>query len=124
MIVFPAGLYYGRVPVEHAPRLIELYGEGLLDPRYFRGRSSSRVVVQAAEAMARADIPDDTITAFTHRSTTADPGRWTVEFDHGGDTVIVRLAESLSAPLLTTCEATVALPVREFERVSVETITA
>jgi hypothetical protein len=34
--------------------------------------------------------------------------------------MVVRLAASASAPLLTTCEATVALPVRQFELVSVD----
>jgi Sucrase/ferredoxin-like len=119
LIIFPAGLYYGRTSVTDAPQLVERYRNGLVDPRTFRGRSSLPNVVQAAEAVARAQIPDDAIAAFSHRSTVSVPGGWTVTFDHDGEEVVVRLAASLSTPLLTTCEATVALPVRQFELVSV-----
>jgi hypothetical protein len=119
LIVFPAGLYYGRATPEEAPSLIERYREGRLDPRSFRGRSSSPNVVQAAEAVARAEIPDDAISAFAHVNTASEAGGWRVTFAHGPDEVVVRLAASTSAPLLTTCEATVALPVRQFELVGV-----
>jgi hypothetical protein len=119
MMIFPAGLYYGRVSEADAPGLVEQYRKGRVDPRYFRGRSSSPNVVQAAEAVARAEFPDDAIDAFTHRSTASVQGGWKVAFDHGSDRVVVHLAGSTSAPLLTTCEATVALPVRQFELISV-----
>ncbi len=123
LIIFPAGLYYGRASVEDAPGLVELYRDGLVDPRTFRGRSSSPNVVQAAEAAARAELQDDAIRSFLHRSTVSEPGGWRVAFEHrtdsGSTEVVVRLAASLSAPLLTTCEATVALPVRKYQVESV-----
>jgi hypothetical protein len=119
LILFPAGLYYGRASVEDAPGLVDRYREGRLDARTFRGRSSSPNVVQAAEAVARTQIEDDSITAFAHRSTASEPGGWRVTLAHGDQNVVVRLAASMSTPLLTTCEATVALPVREYELVSV-----
>jgi hypothetical protein len=119
LIIFPAGLYYGRAIVEDAPRLVELSREGRVDPRTFRGRSSSPNVVQAAESVARAQTGDDAVGAFIHRSTVREPGGWQVTLGHGTDEVIVHLAESESAPLLTTCEATIALPVRRFELVSI-----
>jgi hypothetical protein len=115
MIVFPAGLYYGRVDPADAAQLIDRCRDGRVDPRYFRGRSSLPNVTQAAEAVARAQLGDDGIDAFEHLSTLAEPGRWTVRLRHGAQEVSVRLAASASAPLLTTCEATVALPVRQFE---------
>jgi hypothetical protein len=119
MIVFPAGLYYGRVPVTNASAIVDRYRDGLIDPRFFRGRSSSPNVVQAAEAFARAQIQDDRLTAFEHRSTASEHGGWIVTFAHDASEVVVRVAAASSAPLLTTCEATVALPVREFELVGV-----
>jgi hypothetical protein len=119
MIVFPAGLYYGRATVDDAPGIIGLYREGRVDPRTFRGRSSSPNVVQAAEAVARGETGDDAIAAFAHRSTETEAGGWRVTFDHGAGEVVVRLGASTSAPLLTTCEATVALPVRGFTLVDV-----
>lgn len=119
LIVFPAGLYYGRVPAAEAPGIVDKYRDGRVDTRFFRGRSSSSNVVQAAESVARAELSDDRVNAFVHRSTTNEPGGWRVSFDYDGNEVVVRLAASTSAPLLTTCEATVALPVRQFELVSV-----
>jgi hypothetical protein len=119
LIIFPEGLYYGRATVEDSPELVAQYRRGLVDPRTYRGRSSLPNVVQAAEAAARARTGDDAIAAFIHRSTVNESGGWRVTFDHGGSEVIVRMAAASSAPLLTTCEATVALPVREFELVSV-----
>jgi hypothetical protein len=120
LILFPEGLYYGRATVDGAPDLVERYQEGLVDPRTYRGRSSLPNVVQAAESAARARTGENAIAAFTHRSTQARPDGWTVTFDYHGDDVVVRLAAAMSAPLLTTCEATVALPVREFEVLNVE----
>ena len=124
LIIFPAGLYYGRATVEDAPGLVARYRDGRVDPRTFRGRSSSPNVAQAAEAVARAETQDDAISAFVHRGTSSEPGGWRVTFAHGTDEVVVRLAASLSAPLLTTCEATVALPVREYELVGVSVTSA
>ncbi len=118
MIVFPAGLYYGRVPPDAAPALIERYRLGEIEPLYFRGRSSTPRVAQAAESVARAEFGDNSITAFVHRSTAAQDDGWRVTFDHGDESIVVHLAESLSAPMLTTCEATLALPVRRLVVVS------
>jgi Sucrase/ferredoxin-like len=119
LIIFPTGLYYGRATADDAPQLIERYRHGLVDPRTFRGRSSSPTVVQAAESVARRELADDAIDAFAYRSTASEPGGWRVTFNHGDDEIVVRLAASVSAPLLTTCEATVALPVRTFDLVEV-----
>lgn len=124
LIIFPAGLYYGRTTVDEAPGLVESYRAGRVDPHTFRGRSSSPNVVQAAESVAREETGDNAIAAFAHRSTVSEAGGWRVSFDHGDDEVVVRLAASASAPLLTTCEATVAMPVRQFELVDVTIVGA
>lgn len=119
MVVFPAGLYYGRVTPENAAGVVERYRAGEIDPRYFRGRSSSPTVVQAAESAARGETGDVSIAAFRHRSTKAVDDGWTVVLDHDAESVAVHVVETLSSPLLTTCEATVALPVRQLEVASV-----
>jgi hypothetical protein len=119
LIIFPEGLYYGRASVGDAPGLVERYRHGVIDPRTFRGRSSSPNVVQAAESAARAHTGDERIAAFVHRSTVPESGGWTVTFAHGAEDVVVRVVASESSPLLTTCEATVALPVRQFQPLSV-----
>ena len=115
LILFPHGLYYGRVTGAEAPDLVDAYLDGRIEPRWFRGRSSLPNVVQAAAAFARANRGDDRIDAFDYRSWTESRGVHTVNFNHGGKQLAVRLAESLSAPLLSTCAASSAQPVREFE---------
>ena len=115
LILFPHGLYYGRVTGAEAPDVVDAYLDGRIEPRWFRGRSSLPNVVQAAAAFARANRGDDRIDAFDYRSWTESGGVHTVSFDHGGKHLTVRLAESLSAPLLSTCAASTPRPVREFE---------
>lgn len=115
MIVFPHGLYYGRVPPSDAQELIVSYRSGTIDHRYFRGRSSMPNVVQAAQAFARNAAGDFRISGFGYRSHVEDDdGTWSVTLDHDGESVTVNLVETLSVPLLSTCAATRPAPVREF----------
>jgi hypothetical protein len=120
LILFPHGLYYGRMTSVDAPGLVDAYRDDRIEPRWFRGRSSLPNVVQAAAAYARAARGDNRIDAFGYSSWTEADGTHTVVFDHNGETVTVRLGETRSAPLLSTCAATAARPVRQFELLSVE----
>ena len=123
LILFPHGLYYGRVTGAEAPGLVEAYLDGRIEPRLFRGRSSLPNVVQAAAAFARANRGDNRIGAFEYESWTESGGVHTVSFnhggEHGGEHLLVRLGESRSEPLLSTCAAGTAQPVREFELLSI-----
>jgi len=129
LILFPHGLYYGRMSAEEAPTLIDLYRRGLVEPSRFRGRSSLPNVVQAAAAFAAREFGDDRVDAFAYRSWTESAGVHSVSFDHTTGTaapgdepraahavepVTVRVVETLSEPLLSTCAATTARPVRQF----------
>ncbi|TFC59260.1 sucrase ferredoxin [Cryobacterium sp. TMB1-7] len=115
LILFPHGLHYGRVTAAEAADLVDAYLDGRIEPRWFRGRSSLPNVVQAAAAFARANRGDDRIDAFDYSSWTESGGVHTVSFIHGDERLAVKLTESLSAPLLSTCAASTARPVREFE---------
>ena len=119
MILFPHGLHYGRVPAADAERIVEAYRRGEVVPRYFRGRSSDRNVVQAAEAFARAELGDLRIDAFSVREVSASTGEHQVVFDSAEGVVRVSLSDALSEPLLSTCESTVPVRVRQFELESV-----
>lgn len=118
-ILFPHGLYYGRATATDAPGIVDAYRDGLVDPRWFRGRSSLPNVVQAAAAFARATTGDNRIDAFAYLSWTEQDGVHSVEFGHEGSSVTVRLDETFSAPLLSTCAAVAARPVREFGLLSI-----
>ncbi|MET0954753.1 MAG: sucrase ferredoxin [Cryobacterium sp.] len=119
-ILFPHGLYYGRATGADAPGIVDAYRNGRLEPRWFRGRSSLPNVVQAAAAFARADRGDNRIAAFDYLAWTEAAGVHEVEFSHDDEHLTVRLDETLSAPLLSTCAAVTARPVREFELLSID----
>lgn len=119
MIVFPEGLLYGRVGADDAATVVERHADGQVVPGLLRGRTSLSTVAQAAEASARAETGDDRIDAFRVVSEHAHPHGWTVELAHGDELLRVEVGERLSEPMLTTCAATIAHPVREFVPVSV-----
>ena len=115
MIVFPHGLYYGRVPAADAAEVIERYHAGTVDHRYFRGRSSLPNVVQAAQSLAQNASHDYRIDGFSFVSEVKTGDIWSITFDHDGAPVTVHVVETLSEPLLSTCGASRPAPVREFE---------
>ena len=53
LVCLPAGIYYGRVTPEDAPRLVDLHARGQLDLAHYRGRSWQPFVAQAAEFLVR-----------------------------------------------------------------------
>lgn len=119
MILFPHGLLYGAVPADQADAVVDRYAEGRVDPRYLRGRTSLSTVAQAAIAFACDRFGDDRIDAYRVLGEHPHRRGWTVELLHGGRPVVVEVGERLSEPLLSTCAATVAHPVREFTAVAV-----
>ncbi|PJJ71098.1 hypothetical protein CLV46_0635 [Diaminobutyricimonas aerilata] len=114
MIVLPHGLYFGRVDAHDAAGIVERYRDGVIDERYFRGRSSLTNVVQAAQSFARAATGDARIDALPPLRETRHESGWTVELDADGSVATVELTAELSEPLLSMCSATRAVPVRQF----------
>ena len=119
MVVFPHGLFYGRVHPAEAPGIIEQYRDGVIDERYFRGRSSLTNATQAAQGFARSACRDFRIDAFASASEERADDSWTVRLDHNGSPVTVVLSQTLSQPMLSNCSATRAAPVRQFELTSI-----
>ncbi|MGN6427349.1 MAG: sucrase ferredoxin [Leifsonia sp.] len=119
MVLFPHGLLYGAVPAAEADGIVAAFAEDRIEPRYLRGRTSLSTVAQAAEAFARDASGDTRIDAYRVIAERPHPHGWTVELDHRGESVVVEVGERLSEPLLSTCAATLAHPVREFVPVAV-----
>ena len=121
MILLPHGLYYGRVTTTDAVAVVDRYRSGDVVPELYRGRSSLSNVVQAAQSFARAAEGDLRVEAFAPlREERSAGGEWTVDLEHRGEVVTVVLRETLSEPLLSTCAATRAAPVREFALESID----
>lgn len=114
LIVFPHALLYGRTNPADAVAVVEAHARGDVSPAFLRGRTSLTNVAQAAEAFARAGTGDARIDAFAVRAEHRTAEGWTVELDYHGATLQVDVVATMSAPLLSTCAAVVAAPVREF----------
>lgn len=114
MVLLPHGLYYGWVDDGDAVTVADAYLAGRVEPRFLRGRSAYSHPVQAAQHFARASLRDDGLDAYPplHEERTDDG--WSVRLDSAAGPVTVTLVETSSAPLLSTCAATRALPVRQW----------
>jgi hypothetical protein len=119
MVVFPEGLYYGNVDDADAGHIVRLHGEGLVDPRFLRGRSSLSAAAQAAQQHARELLHDNRIDTLHPISEVQDDTNWTVTLDYDGHHVEVQLTQGLSEPITSTCTATKAGAVRTFELVAI-----
>ena len=114
MIVFPQGLLYGRTSPADAVVAIEAHARGEVLPEFLRGRTSLTNVAQAAQAFARAATRDARIDAFAVLAEHRTEAGWTVDLAHGSSELRIDVVATMSEPLLSTCAAVVAAPVREF----------
>ncbi|CAM5787774.1 sucrase ferredoxin [Cellulomonas persica] len=114
MVLLPHGLYYGWADDADAAAIVDAYLAGRVDPRFLRGRSAYSHPVQAAQHFARAERGDDTLDAYAplHEERTGDG--WSVQLSTPDGPITVRLVETQSEPLLSTCAATRPLPVRRW----------
>ena len=114
MVLLPHGLYYGWADDGDVVAIADAYLRGRVVPSLLRGRSSASHPVQAAQHFARTELGDDALDAFPPLREDRTDGGWTVALANAGGAVSVRLVETSSAPLLSTCAATQALPVRQW----------
>jgi hypothetical protein len=119
MVVLPAGLYYGRVDDADAIDVADVSLHGAVVPHLLRGRSSLSPAVQVAQAATRAAYGDLAIDAYPPLREERHDGGWRVVLAAGDTTVDVTLLEVDSPPLLSTCAATLAVPVRSLVAVDV-----
>ncbi|WP_326548588.1 sucrase ferredoxin [Mycolicibacterium sp. ND9-15] len=114
MLILPEGLCYGRVDSTDSAALVHRYFEGRLDNRFLRGRTSLPHAVQAAQYFARERYSDDRIDALHPISVERGDHRIRVLLDGEAGRIEVILAEELSEPLLSQCQAQVTGQVRVF----------
>lgn len=119
MIVFPEGLLYGRMNQGEAHEVVEAHARGEVVPRWLRGRTSLTNVAQAAQSFAREWRDENRIDALNPVSEKRAGDAWVVEFDDEGVPLSVEVVATMSEPMLSTCTATVAGPVREFSLQSI-----
>jgi hypothetical protein len=109
LVTFPHGLYFGHVDPAEAPGIVAAYAEAA--PRIgalerYRGRSSHRLVVQAADAAVRAELRLERVDDLVPRSVSwGEPDRASVSFDGPGAGVVARLERVATSPMRLTCHS-------------------
>jgi hypothetical protein len=120
MIVFPAGLCYGRVDSADSADLVRRYLVGRLDNRFLRGRTALPHAVQAAQYFARREFGDDRIAALAPLSVQRGEKQIHVVLDAAPRPIEITLREEMSEPLRSACHARVTGQVRTFALVSID----
>ncbi|MBO3103983.1 sucrase ferredoxin [Cellulomonas fengjieae] len=114
MVLLPHGLYYGWVDDGDPVAVADAYLAGRVEPRLLRGRSAFSNPVQAAQHFARVQLGDDALDAYPPLREDRTADGWSVRLGAPDGPVTVTLVETSSPPLLSTCAATQALPVRQW----------
>jgi hypothetical protein len=119
VVVFPYGIYYGRVTPEDVPALVERSERGEIDIQHYRGRCCYPRVVQAAEYFLRAETGQFAIAEFEYvdRCPSAD-NTWTVRFrstrEHSVHRIDLKVVPAGIIERLT-CTTDHASPVPQYE---------
>lgn len=121
LVMLPHGYTLGGVPAGEAAAVATAYGDGLLDHRWLRGRSSLPPAVQAAQHRARMATGAAGVDALrpvdAKSDGAAEPG-WRVELADPDCTVLLRERRvDMGRPL--TCAATVPGWMRVFDLVDI-----
>jgi (2Fe-2S) ferredoxin len=107
VVALPHGLFYGRVEVEDAKRVVAAHEDGRVLPELLRGRSVYSSVTQAAQLHARRELGVDAVEALEPvASTPLGDDRWEVRLARQPRDVVVTVAARAGAePALLTCHA-------------------
>ena len=119
LICLPYGIYYGRVPLEKASWITDLYIDGRLTLDYYRGRAVYPAPVQAAEHFLRLETGEDIIGAYHLKAFSSHAeDQWEVSFSGTQDNTVyeVQIKSSLTgAEIFESCNASSERkPVKEF----------
>jgi hypothetical protein len=106
LVLFPHGLFFGRVEPERAAEVIDAYGEGRIVLDLFRGRSSRAMPVQAAEHALRTafalDGVDDAVPERIDQETGDVLG---ATFATSAGRYLVRVRRTSGIPMRPTCHS-------------------
>jgi hypothetical protein len=105
LVVFPHGLYFGRVEPGRGPEVVRAYTEGTIVLDLFRGRSSHPTYVQAAEIAVRTSLGIDGVDLVTLEGATREDDRAIVTFATPGGHYAVTLERSPGEPMRLTCHS-------------------
>lgn len=105
LVALPRGDYFGRLAADLAPFVIERYLAGGLDLDHYRGRSTQRPAVQAAEITARRELGAAEVGAVEVGETLRADGLFVVSMRVAGRPVTAHVRVGRAAPAELTCNA-------------------
>jgi hypothetical protein len=106
LVLFPHGLYFGRVEPERAAQVIGAYGEGRIVLDLFRGRSSRPMPVQAAEHALRIGLGLDGVDdAVPERIDPESGDVFATTFATSAGRYVVRVRRARGTPMRLTCHS-------------------
>ncbi len=118
VIVLPHGIFYGRVAVEDAQRVLEDYRQGHLTLDRLRGRACYPPEAQVAEYFLRAETGIDALEALRLLEVQPSaPEQWLVRFEERstGRTHTLEIAAEAAEPSIRkSCADTVAEPITRY----------
>ena len=125
VVLLPHGYVLGSVPAARAPAVADAYREGVIEPRYVRGRSALPPAVQAAQHHARAATGALGVDALrlVHSAHDEQPGdvvSWQIELAEPECSVVLR-ERTVPAGRPLTCAATKPGRLRVFDLVKIRT---
>jgi hypothetical protein len=106
LVVFPHGLYFGRVRAHEGHKIVQAYAEGRIGSLdHYRGRASDPFHVQAADAVIRRELGVDGIDAVHLEHTTRGHDRAVAAFSTPVGDRVVHLVRTDAAPMRLTCHS-------------------
>jgi hypothetical protein len=108
VLVFPEGLYYGRVLPSRSREIVEAHDRSEVVIDLLRGRAAFRPAVQAAQHFARLSTDSRSIADFRPlESRTTEHGDLSIDLEHGDHTMTVTVRPSVGDTSgYLTCKAT------------------
>jgi hypothetical protein len=119
VVVFPYGIYYGRVTPDDVPGLVEHTNRREILLAHYRGRCCYPRIVQAAEYFLRSEsgrlgISDFVLTSVTRTDQNEATVRFRSAHDHSTHSVALRtIPNALTAQL--TCDAEIPSAITQYE---------
>jgi len=110
LVVFPHGLYFGRVEAARGPEVVDAYTRGRIVLDRFRGRASLPTFAQAAEVGLRRRLGLDGVDDVTAASASLDGDVGTVRLRAGDAVHVVRVRRRSDPPMRLTCHSTTEEP--------------
>jgi hypothetical protein len=105
LVLFPHGLYFGRVEPERGQEVIRAYLEGRIVLDLFRGRSRDPFPVQAAEQHLRVELGLGGVEDVSLEQVRRNAGILSARFSTPSGSRTVTLARHETPPMRLTCHA-------------------